>query len=104
MFVVIYSFQVKPDYTAQFEKAWQALTVLIYEHEGSMGSRLHKKDACHYIAYAQWPNRETWKNSGTKLPSEANQIREEMKLACTKIETLHELELIDDLLKTKRFE
>ncbi len=101
MFTVIYSFKVKPNQEKRFEKAWRDLTLLIYEYEGSLGSRLHKQNVYNYIAYAQWPDRRTWLNSGSMLPQQSKEIRQIMKVSCDKIETLFELEVIDDLLKEK---
>ena len=99
MFIAIYQFEVKENKTTQFIEAWEELTQLIYEYEGSLGSRLHKEKDNNYIAYAQWPDRETWENSGSKLPNSADDVRAQMKEACIKIETLHELEYVKDLLK-----
>ena len=79
MFSVIYKFEIKPDRKDCFEKSWKDLTHLIYDYAGSLGSRLHKKDECNYIAYAQWPNKETWKNSSNKLPEISNEISQLMK-------------------------
>jgi heme-degrading monooxygenase HmoA len=101
MFSVIYSFQVKPGCIQKFETAWRNMTVLIREYEGSLGSRLHKQDKLHYMAYAQWPDRDTWKNSGGNLPEISKNISKTMKESCVKIETLFELEVVDDLLKTQ---
>lgn len=103
MFAAIYSFKVKPNQTESFEKAWEDLTRLIYQFEGSLGSRLHKSDALNYIAYAQWPDRNTWENSGKKLPDTANEIRRIMKEACDKIETVYTLDAVTDLLMDKTF-
>lgn len=100
MFIAIYQFKVKPGKNADFISAWEALTQLIYEYEGSLGSRLHQQDDTVYIAYAQWPDKETWKNSGDKLPASADPIRKRMKSACEQIETLFELDTVSDLLKT----
>ena len=99
MFTVIYSFKVKGNQSEVFEKAWKELTLLIYEFEGSMGSRLHKSAENNYIGYAQWPDKNTWENSGNHLPEIATEIRKTMKSACTSIEVLHELEVVDDLLE-----
>lgn len=98
MFTVIYSFNVKPEQTIKFEKAWKDLTTLIHKHEASLGSRLHTQSQNSYIAYAQWSDRETWKNSGNNMPSEAVQIRKNMKDSCNSIETLFELDVVADLL------
>lgn len=99
MFAVIYQFEVKENRKTQFIEAWEELTQLIYKYEGSLGSRLHAEKDYLFIAYAQWPDRETWKNSGDKLPDHADEVRAQMKEACVKIVTLHELDCINDLLK-----
>lgn len=99
MFVAIYRFEVKQGKEDVFIKAWHDLTELIYKYEGSLGSRLHKDDNGIYIAYAQWPDRKTWENAGNKLPEKANNIRNTMRIACNTIETVYELDCVDDLLK-----
>lgn len=103
MFCVIYSFQVKKGLTDQFQKGWTGLTELIYQFEGSLGSRLHQESDLYFIAYAQWPSKEIWSNSGQKLPEEANGFRKLMRDSCVEIKTLHELEMVDDLLKSEPF-
>lgn len=99
MFTVIYSFDVKPGLENTFEQNWAALTELIYHYEKSLGSRLHRTKEGRYIAYAQWPDKATWKNSGTRLPKEAKKIRREMRNACNSIQTMHKMEVIVDKLK-----
>ena len=42
IFTVIYSFKVLPEKCDSFEESWSQLTKLIYEYEGSLGSRLHR--------------------------------------------------------------
>ena len=101
MFVVIYSFKIKKGRDQDFISSWQGLTKLIYKHEGSLGSRLHKKSELEYIAYAQWPDKNTWKNSGDSLPKEADQFRQLMRASCESIDTLYELDSVKDLLKDK---
>jgi hypothetical protein len=72
MVAIIYLFKVKPNQTENFIAAWREMALLIYEYENSLGSRLHKQNDSTYIAYAQWPDESTWKNSGGKLPKSAN--------------------------------
>ncbi len=103
MFAVIYTFEVYPNKDAIFIEGWRNLTQLIYQYEGSLGSRLHKKVMVLYIAYAQWPDRKTWENSGSKLPEEAKEHRKKMKEACVSISTQHELLMIEDLLAKNPF-
>jgi heme-degrading monooxygenase HmoA len=99
MFTVIYTFKVKPNNEKDFITSWKRLTEFIYQYEGSLGSRLHKQKSSEYIAYAQWPNKESWKNAGRHLPAEANKESEKMKECCTSIKTTYELEVLEDLLK-----
>lgn len=101
MFTVIYSFQVKQGEVQSFKKAWRDMTLLILEYEGSLGSRLHKQNELTYIGYAQWPTKNAWINSGNNLPEASEEIRKIMRATCEKIETLFELEVVDDLLKNK---
>lgn len=104
MFVVIYSFHVIAGKEASFEKSWHELTELIYQYEGSLGSRLHFQSPQQYIGYAQWPDKTTWDNSGNKLPESATEIRDCLRQSCDKIETLFELEVKDNLLKSAQSE
>jgi heme-degrading monooxygenase HmoA len=101
MFSIIYKFEIKPERKESFEKSWKNLTLLIYKYAGSLGSRLHKKDEYNYIAYAQWPNKETWENSSNKLPEKSKEISRLMKESCISIETEYKLDLIEDLLENK---
>ena len=103
MFIAIYYFKIKSEQETQFIRSWEELTKLIYQYENSLGSRLHKKTDNEFIAYAQWPDKKTWKNAGKNLPDSANVFGQEMKEACTEIRTDHELEVISDLLENKVF-
>lgn len=102
MFTVIYIFSIKPQQQETFIENWSELTRLIYKYEGSLGSRLHQLDKHRFIAYAQWPNRETWANSGGNLPKSADLYKKKMKDCCTEIIIQYELTVLKDLLKTKQ--
>lgn len=102
MYIVIYRFLVKPNQDQVFIESWKGLTALIYKYEGSLGSRLHKEKQNYYIAYAQWPSKDDFENTGNKLPIEANQFRDAMRLSCDKVETLNKLEVVEDLLMDKK--
>ena len=103
MFAVIYHFIVKNGHEDLFESSWASLTDLIYRHENSLGSRLHKSKESKYIAYALWPDQETWKNSGELLPPEAKVWRSKLRSSCEKVLTLHEMEVVDDKLMNKHY-
>jgi heme-degrading monooxygenase HmoA len=98
MFTPIYRFVVKAQKKQEFREAWHELTKLIIEHEGALGSRLHKLSENEFIAYAQWPTKEKWEQSGQKLPPKAHQQRARMHEACEVIQTIYEMEVVEDLL------
>ena len=100
MFSVIYTFKVKDGKDQDFLDSWTGLTKLIYKHEGSLGSKVHKDKNGDYVAYAQWPSRDVWENAGANLPKEESEkFRIQMKDSCSEIETLYELDLLVDLTK-----
>ena len=99
MFTVIYTFKLKEDKIQQFIENWTELTKLIYKHQGSFGSRLHKVDKLNYVAYAQWPDKETWGSEWKNMPEYSKEISRKMKEACLKSETAYELDVVVDLLK-----
>ncbi|NOQ75233.1 MAG: antibiotic biosynthesis monooxygenase [Crocinitomix sp.] len=103
MFAVLYAFKVIPGKTNDFIKGWSGLTKLIYQYENSLGSRLHQTEPNSYIAYAQWPNKATWKNAGNNLPAQATKFRELMKESCSEIKTASELDVVTDLLKQQQY-
>lgn len=98
MFTPIYHFEVKSGQEKTFIEAWRQLTELIMKYEGALGSRLHRSSDGSFVAYAQWPNRALWENSGSKLPPEAVEWRIQIKDCCDSIRTIHELEVVMDLL------
>lgn len=100
VFAVVYSFTVKTGAEEDFKKAWKELTELIYKNAGSLGSRLHREDELHFIAYAQWPHRQSWKESSAKLPERAELLKNRMQAACTEIKVLYELDVAEDLLNS----
>lgn len=99
MYVVLYLFVVKSNQVDTFIKGWKGLTNLIYQYEGSLGSRLHKKTHLEYIAYAQWPSKEMFDNSGGNLPKEGDEYRDLMRASCSKIEIMTKVEVVENLLR-----
>lgn len=100
LFSVIYAFHVREGQLPSFMEAWEGLTKLIYEYEGSLGSRLHKVNAHLYVAYAQWPDKFTFDNAGNHLPETAQIYRQQMREACTTIEKVYELVQVEkDLIQ-----
>lgn len=103
MFAVIYTFIVKKGRDTDFIYSWEGLTRLIYQYENSFGSKLHRASDGKYIAYALWPDKETWENAGQNLPDEASEFRVLMKESCSEITTDHEMDTISDLTRDKQY-
>ena len=103
MFIAIYYFKVKEGRDEDLIKSWAELTKLIYQYCGSLGSRLHSKGENEYIAYAQWPDRETWNPATPVDIPGGDEWRTMMRDSCEEIKTLHELEVEVDLLKDEVF-
>ncbi len=55
---VLYHWRLHPGREDDFTEAWRQLTLAIYKHCGSQGSRLHRNEDGSYWAYACWPSEE----------------------------------------------
>lgn len=105
MFAVIYRWQVVPGLEAQFETGWRRGTERIAAEFGGWGSRLHKAGEGVYIAYAQWPDKETWQRAMESRmyhsDDEARKMYRDAIVAGT-FETLAQGEVVADLLDLRR--
>jgi quinol monooxygenase YgiN len=79
-FVAVYHWRVRPELLQQFLSSWEAVTLGIKAHRGGLGSKLHRAEDGTYVAYAQWPDRETWAAMGS-LPSADPQASQAMQEA-----------------------
>jgi hypothetical protein len=76
MFNVIYRWKIHPGKEEQFKEAWIEATRLIREFRGGQGSRLHRCEDGSFLAYAQWPDQETWQRSSeVTLPDNSAFVR-----------------------------
>ena len=64
-----------------FVDAWTTMTLAIRESRGGLGSRLHRADDGLWIAYAQWPDRQTWERSQNAEPAPDPEAAERMRQA-----------------------
>ena len=78
MIVYMYRWRIKKDKAAQFQENWEKVTVILREHCGSYGSRLHIADDGTYVGYAQWPDKDTRDKCKINQP-ELNAARTLMK-------------------------
>ncbi len=62
-FCVIYRWRFEPGSEERGIAAWERLTRAIARQCGGLGSRLHRTDEGWFVAYAQWPDEETWQRS-----------------------------------------
>lgn len=51
------------------------MTMAIRAHRGGLGSRLHLAEDGWWVAYAQWPDRETWERSQAMDSADAEAAR-----------------------------
>ena len=97
MFNVIYRWRVRPGAETDFERAWRELTARIRDERGGLGSKLHRCTDGSYLAYAQWPDRETWVKSQA-TPFTPNGASASMAAAIVEREEPMELATVVDLL------
>jgi quinol monooxygenase YgiN len=71
-FCVIYRFKVRAGSESSFRQGWSTMTEAIREHRGGLGSRLHIDDDGWWVAYAQWPDRESWARARDKPSADAD--------------------------------
>lgn len=62
-FCVVYRFKVRAGLEEKFRQGWTRITQEIRQSRSGLGSRLHLSDDGWWVAYAQWPDRETWERS-----------------------------------------
>lgn len=71
-FCVIYRFKVLAGSESSFRQGWAKMTEAIRDHKGGLGSRLHIDDDGWWVAYAQWPDRETWASAREQPDADAD--------------------------------
>ncbi|GGX98579.1 hypothetical protein GCM10007160_27660 [Litchfieldella qijiaojingensis] len=104
MLAIILEFDVAEGKEEEFRESWKETTEYIHRNFGSLGSRLHRAEDGKFIAYAQWPDRETyekehdWSEEGAKC---RERMRETLK--SEKVTVLHKLDVDTDLLERKIF-
>lgn len=75
-FCVVYRWVVREGMERQCREAWARLTEAIRRDRGGLGSRLHLADDGTWVAYAQWPDRETWAAAQLQDPPDAEAARQ----------------------------
>jgi hypothetical protein len=97
MFHVIYRWRVHEGKESQFEQSWAEVTRMIRAHRGGLGSRLHRCPDGTYVAYARWPDHDTWHRSGS-IPLPDDGVVARMKEAIASSEPPIQMTAVADLL------
>lgn len=103
----MFEFVVKNGFEEQFLSAWPRTTQGIYLFKGSLGSRLHRDKNGAFIAYAQWPDEQTYRKASSiemseKYEKQRQLMRDSLNLESTK--TLCEMEVEIDYLHRRGFD
>jgi quinol monooxygenase YgiN len=98
MFIALYRWDVKEGQESRFREGWRRLTEEISSRRGSHGSRLHRAEDGTWVAYAQWPDKQSWEASSGAAAVDveaAEMMRESIKVSHPPVL----MEVADDLLK-----
>ncbi|MEO0478951.1 MAG: hypothetical protein AAF196_05675 [Planctomycetota bacterium] len=96
---VLYRFIVRAGSEESFVAAWSGLTKLIHERAGSHGSCLHRVGDREYLAYARWPSAAHF-DAVSLEGADAEALRTGMRASCEEVETVHRMDVVQDLLAT----
>lgn len=97
MFCVLYELKVKSGQEESFRAAWRTVTENMVQDYGSLGARLHSTEEGVWIAYAQWPDKESWQNGHIIIEEESKQMHVEKYLDEIP-RVILKMTVVDDLL------
>ena len=96
MFIALYRWKLIEGQEGRFQQGWHRLTEEFYKERGSLGSRLHRAEDGTWVAYAQWPDKQTWEAVRAQVRD-----TEALQMMSESIEASHApalMEVVDDLL------
>lgn len=97
MFALIYEFDVNTRNTENFLQTWHVLTSRVKALSESAGAMLHKLNDTTWVAYSNWPSKESWEKSDLNQ-EEMVILREQLFSLCDDIRIAYQLDVVDDLL------
>lgn len=98
MLAIVYEMKVSADKERIFRDAWHTVTAEMVANHGSLGARLHLSETGTWIAYAQWPDHESWMNGHKLIDERIRQLHlDEYFLEVPTV--LLKLTVVDDLLE-----
>ena len=104
MFLVLYRWRIKQGMEEEFRDAWHQATEAIYQHRGSLGSRLMRSLDGDFYALAQWPTQDSWlaRNEPAEASASASQrMRNAIEHAYPPVELEVERDLFRDSPSSK---
>ena len=96
MFCVIYEFKVRDGKEDVFRAAWHEGTRVLTSECHSLGARLHKTEEGTLVAYAQWPDPQTWQKGHLYVESHASELVNDCLVEIPTI--IRKMWMLDDLL------
>jgi hypothetical protein len=94
---IFFKWRAKGGREQDFVAAWSELTLIIRDHCGGLGSRLHKSSDGYLFAYAQWPSEDEWKRE-RPVTQRMHELRGLMAESAELVEGPLSGEVIEDLL------
>jgi quinol monooxygenase YgiN len=102
MFIALYHWKVKEGHEKNFLEGWHQITEGIYQRSGSLGSRLHRAEDGTWIAYAQWPDRQTY-DAARSIPVIDAEMRAMFRESIEESYPDIYMNVTDDLLRAEVF-
>ena len=102
MFIALYRWKVKEGHEKNFREVWHLITEGIYQHSGSLGSRLHRAEDGIWVAYAQWPDRQTY-DAASSIPAVNTEARAMFRESIEEAYPDIYMNVVDDLLQAQVF-
>lgn len=102
MFIALYRWKVKEGHEKNFLEGWHRTTEEIYQHRGSLGSRLHWAEDGLWVAYAQWPDSRTY-DAAQSIPAVDAEARRMFRESIEESYPDIYMSVVDDLLQEEVF-
>jgi quinol monooxygenase YgiN len=102
MFIALYRWKVKEGHEQNCLEGWHRRTQEIYRQYGSLGSRLHQAEDGTWVAYAQWPDRQTY-DAAQSIPVIDSEARTMFRESIEEMYPDLYMNVTDDLLQADVF-
>jgi len=112
MFAVIYRATIKSGKEEEYQRHWRTVAGYFIEKRGALGSCLHKASDGTWVAYSQWPDKQTrdanWgdeaEEQNSSFPENIVEAIARLKDSIQEEHTPIEMEIVDNLLSMKRLD